>query len=118
MKELSQEGTFYGLQHEALLRWIWTVANGHKKKDVWMTQIAGQKNKSDFFLHFTTLLRNRDVRKLTQYFNYQSKENAKCFCLVATIRALFANWVLSNLCKLQQHAGSRRNQFFQTSFTN
>jgi len=46
MKELSQEGTFYGFEHKALLSRVGTVAYGHKKKNVWMTQVAEQKVKS------------------------------------------------------------------------
>lgn len=43
VKELSQEGTFYGFKYKALLRRIRTVAHGHKKKYIGMTQVTRDK---------------------------------------------------------------------------
>jgi len=40
VKELFQEGAFYGFKYKALLRRIRTVAHGHKKEYIGMTQVA------------------------------------------------------------------------------
>lgn len=55
VKELSQEGTFYGFKYKALLTRIQTVAHGHKKENIGVAQVARDEQKKSSIFHVVHL---------------------------------------------------------------